>query len=149
MNQTETVERVAHETKGGESIFELADRLRELRERKEALAEETKANNAELEDVEVRLNEAMINEGVTSFKRGDKQFVASVRTFASPKAELRERVYQWLKNHGYGDMVKETVHAQTFAAFVNELIDGEGVPEDLHALINIHEKPSVQMRKAK
>ena len=36
-------------------MFELADRLKELKERKAELAEETKANNAEIEQAEFQL----------------------------------------------------------------------------------------------
>ena len=40
-------------------MFELADRLKELKERKAELAEETKANNAEIEQAEFQLSQLM------------------------------------------------------------------------------------------
>ena len=50
-------------------IFELADRLKELRERKSELADLTKENNAQIEETEYKLSQLMASTETQSFPR--------------------------------------------------------------------------------
>ena len=49
------------------AMFELADRLKELRDAKKAAEEELKSINAEIDDVEYRLSELMISSETQNF----------------------------------------------------------------------------------
>lgn len=129
-------------------VFSLADKLLALREEKDRLSELTKENNAEIERVEREMIEQMRVNELQNFKRNGKLFYQTAKTWASPQVEKKELVYAWLKENGYADLVKETVHAQTFSSFVNERIEEDGeVPEDLANMINLTEKVSIGIRK--
>jgi hypothetical protein len=129
-------------------VFQLADRLLELRDRKNALEEEIKEVNAELERVQQELIEQMRLNGLDNFRRNGKLFIPVTKTWASPKAEFKEAVITWLKENGFGDMVKETVHSQTFNSWANEMIEQEGMlPEEIADLVSVYDKVSVQVRK--
>lgn len=129
-------------------IFELADKLLELREEKDRLKELTKQNNEEIDRVEQELAEEMRVNEIDNFKRAGKTFYPIVKTWASPQRGRREAVYEWMKENGYGDLVTETVHAQRFNSMINEMIEDDGtVPEDLETLINVTERVSIGVRK--
>ena len=129
-------------------IFELADKLLELREEKDRLKELTKQNNEEIDRVEQELAEEMRVNEIDNFKRSGRTFYPIVKTWASPQRGRREAVYEWMKENGYGDLVTETVHAQRFNSMINEMIEDDGtVPEDLERLINVTERVSIGVRK--
>lgn len=129
-------------------IFELADKLLELREEKDRLKELTKQNNEEIDRVEQELAELMRVEEIDNFKRSGMTFYPIVKTWASPQRGRREAVYEWMKENGYGDLVTETVHAQRFNSMINEMIEDDGtVPEGLERLINVTERVSIGVRK--
>jgi predicted nuclease with TOPRIM domain len=56
------------------AMFELADRLKELREAKKAVEEELKSINAEIDEVEYRLSELMISSETQNFTRAGTMF---------------------------------------------------------------------------
>mgnify|MGYP006976746802 CR=1 FL=1 len=129
-------------------VFALADQLVALRDRKKELEEQTKETNAEIERVERELVDLMRIHELQNFKRSGKMFIPTTKTFASPKAESKERVYAWLKENGYADLVKETVHAQSFSSLVNEWIEQDGeIPEPVADMINLTEKVGITIRK--
>lgn len=133
------------------ALFELADRLLELRNRKAELDELLKEVNAEIELMDQQLAEAMVAEELQSFVRGDKLFYLRTETYVSPAAERKPELIEWLKANGLGDIVQETVHPRTLSATVKELMEenGDELPGDLAQLVNVYEKTTVGLRKAK
>lgn len=131
-------------------VFELADQLRALREQKKDLEERVKVLNAEIDALDAKLVQAMIDQETQSFNRSGKLFYLKTVTRASAKAGEQERLYQWLKDNGYGDLVKETVNAQTLTGFAKELMEenDDELPGDLVDMVTIYEKQTVAMRKA-
>ena len=65
-------------------------------------------------------------------------------------AESKTKLYQALKRKGYGDLVYETVNANSLSAFVNEQIseNNEELPRWLNGLVNVYEQTKVSVRKA-
>ena len=63
--------------------------------------------------------------------------------------ELAE-LYQYLKDNGFGALVKETVNANTLSGWVKEQMEenDDELPEDLAEFINLYEKTAVGIRKA-
>lgn len=140
---TETSEEVVQKLS---PVFALADQLVELRDRKAALEAQTKENNAEIERVERELLEQMQANDLQNFKRSGKQFICSSKVWASPVD--KEKVYSWMKENGYGDMVKETVNANSFNSLVKEWLDQDGfVPDEVADVINVTERATVMVRK--
>ena len=66
-------------------MFELADKLKELRDRKAELAEETKANNAEIEQAEFQLSQLMASTETQNFQRAGTLFYLTTKTYASKR----------------------------------------------------------------
>ena len=131
-------------------IFQLADRLRELKDRKKDLDGEVKVNNSELEKVSEDLSQAMLEEEMANFVRSGQMFYLTTKIFASADKTRKSELFSWLKENDYADMVQETVNANTLAAFVREILDEQDrLPEKLDQLVNVHEKTLVGMRKAK
>ena len=131
------------------TVFELADRLLELRDRKAELEELLKGVNAEIERTNQQLAEAMVAEELQSFVRGDKLFYLRTETYVSPAAERKLELIEWLKANGLGDIVQETVHPRTLSATVKEMLEEDDeLPPDLAELVTVFEKTTVGLRRA-
>ena len=130
-------------------IFSLADQLKELKDRKKELEAETKNINAEIDRIDLELSDAMAEAECDKFSRNGNTFYLSTRLFASPVSGYKEEMISALKLNGYGDIVTETVNANTLSSFVKEqkTLNADEVPAWLSEYINIHEKVSVGIRK--
>jgi predicted nuclease with TOPRIM domain len=132
------------------AMFELADRLKELRDAKKAAEEELKSINAEIDDVEYRLSELMISSEMQNFTRAGTMFCLSTTTRASAAAGMKEELFDALRSKGFGELIYETVNANSLSAFVKEQIaeNGDELPDWLKGLVNVFEKTTVTVRKA-
>ena len=130
-------------------IFELADKLKELKDRKKDLEAETKAIAAEIDRLDLELSDAMAEAECERFSRNGNTFYLNSRLFASPASGRKDDMILALKDNGYGDLVTETVNANTLASFVKEqkTLNADEVPAWLANVVNIHEKVSVGIRK--
>lgn len=132
-------------------IFALADDLVKLRDWKKYLEEQLKAANAEIAETEARLSELMVDEEVPNFSRNGKLFYITSRTYASPAAGRKAELFAWLRENGFGDLVQETVAANSLSAWVREYMEENNLdelPEILSGLVRVYEKTSVGVRKA-
>lgn len=133
-----------------EDMFTLADELAELKDRKKVLDDELKAINTRIAEVEEELANKMLTEEIQSFQRSGKTFYVTTKVFASAVPERKAKLFAWLKENGFGDMVTETVNANTLSAWVREqLEESESLPEGLEELVNVYEKTTVGIRKAR
>lgn len=132
------------------AMFELADRLKELRDAKKAAEEELKSINAEIDDVEYHLSELMISSETQNFTRAGTMFCLSTTTRASAAAGMKEELFDALRSKGFGELIYETVNANSLSAFVKEQIaeNGDALPDWLKGLVNVFEKTTVTVRKA-
>lgn len=132
-------------------MFELADRLKELRERKAELAEETKANNAEIEQAEYDLSQLMAQTETQSFQRAGTLFYLTTKTYASADKEHKDELFDALRNEGYGSLITETVNANSLSAFVKEQMseNDDVLPDWLEGKVNVFDKVTVSLRKTK
>lgn len=131
-------------------VFALADVLRARREQKKVMEEQLKAINAEIDDLDAKLVQAMIDQETQSFSRAGKLYYIKTVTRASAKAGEQEHLCQVLKEAGYEDLVKESVNAQTLSGFIKEALEenNDELPDWLADLVNVYEKQTVAMRKA-
>ncbi|MBE6846422.1 MAG: hypothetical protein E7508_12170 [Ruminococcus sp.] len=132
-------------------MFTLADRLKALRERKDELADETKANNAEIEKTELELSQLMAQTETQSFQRAGTLFYLTSKTYASANKENKAELYEALKNEGYGSLITETVNANSLSAFVKEQMseNDDTLPDWLEGKVNVFDKVTVNLRKSK
>lgn len=130
-------------------IFSLADQLKELKDRKKDLEAEAKTITAEIDRLDLELSDAMAEAECERFSRNGNTFYLNTRLYASPVAGRKDDMIFALKDNGYGDIVTETVNANTLASFVKEqkTLNADEVPAWLADVVNIHEKVSVGIRK--
>ena len=70
--------------------FEMADQLKNLREKRKSLEDEAKSVGAEADAVEKRLSDKMTEQEVDRFSRNGSTFYLSSRLFASPRFRDKE-----------------------------------------------------------
>jgi hypothetical protein len=132
------------------TMFELAEMLRELRERKSDTEAVLKEINEKIDDTEYRLSEIMAETETQNFTRSGMMFYLTTKTRASAAAGLKEELYAALRAQGFGDLVYETVNANSLSSFVKERIEdnGDALPDWLGGLINVFNKTTVGVKKA-
>ena len=138
------------EEKISNELFALAERFKELRDAKSASEQKTKDITAEMETVEKQLAQMMVDSETQNFTRGGTMFSLTNKTRASAVADVKDKLYKALKRKGHGDLVYETVNANSLSAFVNEQIseNNEELPKWLSGLVNVYEQTKVSVRKA-
>lgn len=130
-------------------IFELADQLKAAKDKKKELDTEIKELGAKIEELDLALSDAMAEAECERFSRNGSAFYLNTRLFASPIAGQKEAMFAALKDNGYGEIVTETVNANTLASFVKEQMaeNNDEVPEWIAQVVNTFEKVSVGIRK--
>lgn len=133
-----------------EELFTLADRLRALRDEKAEADQRLKELNAAIDEAEYRLSEMMAESETQNFTRAGMMFCLTTKTRASATAGRKEELFAALRGEGYGDLVYETVNANSLSAFVKEQMaeNGDALPGWLSGLVNVFEKTGVSLRKA-
>lgn len=131
------------------TMFESADRLKELKDRKKQLEEQLKEVGKQIESVQRDLAIDMVNEEIGNFKRGNFLYVLNTKTHVSPRSGCKPKIIEWLKQSEYCDLVKEDVHSRTLESWARELLEEEKLPEEVQNLLNVFEKQTITIRKAK
>ena len=133
-----------------EELFALADQLRELKETKKYAEQELKEITEEIDRVDAALAERMISMETQNFTRNGTMFCLTNTTRASASAGRKEELFEALRAAGYGDLVHETVNANSLSAFVKEQTteNSDNLPEWLDGLVTVFEKTTVGVRKA-
>ena len=133
-----------------QNMYELAERLKQLREKKKAAEQQLKDVHAEIAQTEYQLSMQMAETETQNFTRAGTMFALTTKTRASAMAGRKEELYAALKENGYGDLVYETVNANSLSAFVKEQIaeNQNTVPEWLSGLVHVYEQTAVSVRKS-
>ena len=133
-----------------EELFALADQLRELKETKKFAEQELKEITEEIERVDAALAERMISTETQNFTRNGTMFCLTNATRASAAAGKKEELFAALRAAGFGDLVYETVKANSLSAFGKEqtMENEDGLHGWLEGLVNVFEKTTVGVRKA-
>ena len=133
-------------------LFDLADQLKVRKDLKKELEDQVKAVTAEIEALDKELSDAMALAECPSFTHSGSTFYLNTRLFASPKGGMKEDMIAALKEHGYGDIVSETVNANTLASFCKEQIalsgEAEQLPMWLSDVVNTFDRVTVGIRKS-
>ena len=133
-----------------EELFALADQLRELKETKKYAEQELKEITEEIDRVDAALAERMISTETQNFTRNGTMFCLTNTTRASATAGRKDELFAALRAAGFGDLVYETVNANSLSAFVKEQTteNGDALPAWLDGLVTVFEKTTVGVRKA-
>lgn len=132
------------------NMYELAEQLKQLREEKKNAEQRVKDINAEIDKTEYALVQLMAETETQNFTRAGTMFSLTTKTRASAMAGRKDELYAALKENGFGDLVYETVNANSLSAFVKEQIseNQDNVPDWLNGLINVYKQTSVSVRKS-
>ena len=133
-----------------ERLFEWADKLKALRDRKEELEAELKQVNMDIDNADWHLSNLMAETETQNFTRAGTMFCLTTKTRASARAGQKDELFAALRGEGYGDMITETVNANSLSSFVKEQIaeNGDALPDWLDGLVSVFEKTTVGVRKA-
>ena len=130
-------------------IFELAKKLKKCKEAKSELEKQQKALTEEINQLEYQLSDLMAETECPSFACAGKLFYLCNHVHASALDGNKEKLYQTLKENGYGDLVVETVNSKTLDSFVKEQMEENNgiLPEWLEDAVSVYEQVKVNMRK--
>ena len=133
-----------------QNMYELAERLKQLREKKKAAEQQLKDIHAEIAQTEYQLSVQMAETETQNFTRAGTMFALTTKTRASAMAGRKDELYAALKENGYGDLVYETVNANSLSAFVKEQIaeNQDTIPDWLNGLVHVYEQTSVSVRQS-
>lgn len=131
-------------------LFEWADKLKFLRDRKDELETELKQVNMDIDNADWHLSNLMAETETQNFTRAGTMFCLTTKTRASARAGQKDELFAALRGEGYGDMITETVNANSLSSFVKEQIaeNGDMLPDWLDGLVSVFEKTTVGVRKA-
>ena len=130
-------------------IFEMADELKAAKEHKKDLEAQVKDVNARIDERDKALSDAMAESELEKFTRNGSTFYLNSRLYASPRAEMKEAMFAALIDHGYGDLITQTVNANTLSSFCKEQREAnkDVIPDWLAEVVNTHDKITVGIRK--
>lgn len=133
-----------------ETMFELADRLKNLKDRKKQKELELRNINDVIFEVDSALAELMIIKETQNFTRNGTTFCLTTNTKASAAAGMKEELFERLREKGFEDLICETINANSLSSFVKEQIseNEDSLPTWLDGLVNVFEKTSVGVRKS-
>ena len=135
------------------ALIDLIAKYQELLATKEALAEQTKANNKAIEDMKQRIADQMIDDEVTSIGYAGYNFSLQTKTVYSKKSEADLQAaginfFGLLRENGLGDLIVERVDPRTLSASLKQIVEAEGdLPEDIREAINVYETNDIGRRK--
>ena len=135
---------------GDSPLFELADRLKSLKEDKKQKELELRNINDMIFEVDAALSELMILKETQNFTRSGTMFCLTTSTKASAVSGFKDELYSKLREKGYGDLIHETINANSLSSFVKEQINENDnvLPSWLDGLVNVFEKNTVGVRKS-
>lgn len=133
-----------------EMMFELADRLKALRDKKKDAEQRVKELNVALDETDAALAQLMTDTETQNFTRSGTMFCLTNTTRASAAADRKDELFDALRTEGYGGLIYETVNANSLSAFVREQIseNDDVLPDWLEGLVSVFEKTTVGVRKA-
>ena len=127
----------------------MAEELRKLRDEKKTLEARLSETKANIDVVNARLFKVMQESKTQNFTRDGFMFYLSSRVCASAVAGLKDELHAALREHGYGNLVVESVNAQTLSSFVNSQIEENGLdlPEWLDGLVSTYDLEKVCVKQ--
>lgn len=131
-------------------VLDLIDQFKAALEEKDSLAEATKRNNAEVIDLRDKLAQAMVDAEIDQVGRHGINWKLKPTTKYSKKAGMDDALFEILRNNGLGDLIRETVNAQTLQGAMSELAkeNDDELPEEFTEVINKYEYMDISHRKA-
>ena len=133
------------------SIMEQLDAYRALLDRKEQLAEAVKENNLAIEAARNALADSMVSEETVQIVRDGYSYTLTPKTKYSKAAGQDEALMEALRSYGLGDLIKESVNAQSLQGAMSALAEenDDELPEEFEGLVNVYTFNDVTRSKAR
>ena len=136
-------------------LTEMLAQYEVLLDKKDQLAQDTKDNNAAIDVLKAAIAETMIDEDIPSQGYGDYVYSLQDKIKYSKRgeAELQEKgldFFEVLREQGFGDIIKETVNANTLQSTMKAVADendGE-LPPELDEIVSSYEMTDISRRKS-
>ena len=136
-------------------LTEMLAQYEVLLDKKDQLAQDTKDNNAAIDKLKAEIAETMIDEDIPSQGYGDYVYSLQDKIKYSKRgeAELQEKgldFFEVLREQGFGDIIKETVNANTLKSTMKAVADendGE-LPPELDEIVSSYEMTDISRRKS-
>ena len=136
-------------------LTEMLAQYEVLLDKKDQLAQDTKDNNAAIDKLKAEIAEMMIDEDIPSQGYGDYVYSLQDKIKYSKRgeAELQEKgldFFEVLREQGFGDIIKETVNANTLQSTMKAVADendGE-LPPELDEIVSSYEMTDISRRKS-
>lgn len=136
-------------------LTEMLAQYEVLLDKKDQLAQDTKDNNAAIDKLKAEIAETMIDEDIPSQGYGDYVYSLQDKIKYSKRgeAELQEKgldFFEVLREQGFGDIIKETVNANTLQSTMKAVADendGE-LPPELDEIVSSYEMTDITRRKS-
>ena len=136
-------------------LTEMLAQYEVLLDKKDQLAQDTKDNNAAIDKLKAEIAETMIDEDIPSQGYGDYVYSLQDKIKYSKRgeAELQEKgldFFEVLREQGFGDIIKETVNANTLQSTMKAVADendGE-LPPELYEIVSSYEMTDISRRKS-
>ena len=136
-------------------LTEMLAQYEVLLDKKDQLAQDAKDNNAAIDKLKAEIAETMIDEDIPSQGYGDYVYSLQDKIKYSKRgeAELQEKgldFFEVLREQGFGDIIKETVNANTLQSTMKAVADendGE-LPPELDEIVSSYEMTDISRRKS-
>lgn len=135
------------------TLLEMVKDYQALLQKKEDLAAQTKENNAAIEAAKAKIAQQMVDDDCPKISTGGYSFSLQEKTIYSKRSEAdmaREGVdfFDTLREEGLGDIIRETVAAQTLSSTMRAYVEEHGeLSEALGKVINTYETFDIYRRK--
>lgn len=140
-----------------ETVMTLDDKVRaykELLDKKDELAEQTKLNNKAVEDLEQEIAQMMVDEEkpdttVDGFKYSLQEKTIYSKIGEEKLMEMGVDFFDVLREQGFEHLIVERVDSRTLNSAMNNLVEEQGeLPEELAECLNVYSQLKVSKRKA-
>lgn len=135
------------------ALLKLVDEYKELLDKKEDLADQTKENNKAIEEMKKKLSDMMIAEECPSISRNGFKYSLQEKVVYSKKSEEdlaqnETTFFDFLREEGLGHLIKETVDSRTLSSAIRDLVEEvDELPEHYNDYINTYETYEISKRK--
>lgn len=129
------------------NLAALAAAYEAARQERDRLKEELDRAEAAFRDAESDLATHMAASEITSVTHQGTTYSLRHEVYVSPKGGMADALCAWLRQHGAGDLVKETVHPSTLRAYVKEVMEAGELSDELEALVHVYEALKIARRE--
>ena len=130
-------------------IIAMIDQYKELLDRKDELAEQTKENNRKIDEARKELSQAMIDAEMPKVSRNGFLYSLQDKTKYNKKAGDSEEFFAFLEGEGLGGIIKRTVDSHTLSSTIGAVVeenDGK-LPEEYEEYISAYQYYDISKRK--